>query len=313
MIRPLPGLLLCLLPLAPGALAAPSNPLVVAPDDVERAEAWPEPEDKGALADALNNLRKSKSDAHVTEWSDALAEMGPAAAPRLLSALAREKSEEKRARMVGVLERITAAEHTRLLGAEFGSKSIDVRLFALRRVAELGDAGLVKQAEEVWETASAAAEARAKKKKRKKGKEADPREAEELQRAALLALSCGSASSLEHLVDLAGSKEWKTWRASLVAAARAGGAARPDVAEAIVPFLDPKGKGPVRAGALRLLAQAGQEKHKDVIAPLLDARENHVKIAAINALRRLVDGAPPLEKLSTFDAIEKAKAWKDRI
>ncbi|MEO0660505.1 MAG: hypothetical protein AAFZ87_03105 [Planctomycetota bacterium] len=298
---------------------AHASPLAERPPDGaddERADAWPDPADKGALADALNNLRKSKSDEQIAQWSGALVEIGPAAAPRLLSAMAREKSEVSRDRMAAVLDQVTAAEHTRLLAKEFGSKSIDVRLFVLRRVAELGDPGLREQAEKIWTRAEAdkvERDAKAKSKNKRKRKEPDPQEVLEHQRAAVLVLACGSPASLDHLVELAGSKDWNAWQSALVAAATHGAGANAELAPALAERLDPKKPRPVRAGALRLLAHAGTEAETSAIARMLDARENNVKIAAINALRRIVDGAEPLEKVSTFDAIEKAKAWKQRV
>ena len=209
-----------------------------------------------------------------------------------------------------MLDGVTDASHTRLIATSFDSKSIDVRLFALRRVAELGDPGLRERAETAWQAAEKEAEARSKDKKKRK--EADPKELEEHQRSALLALACGSAAPLQHLATVAGSRDWPTWRASIEAAASMA-AEEPEVPAALAAMLTPKAKGNLRAGALRLLAYAGTEEHVSAIAPMLDARENHVKIAAINALRRIVDGADPLPKLSTFDAIEQAQAWKKRI
>jgi hypothetical protein len=38
-----------------------------------------------------------------------------------------------------------------------------------------------------------------------------------------------------------------------------------------------------------------------------------VRVAAINALRGIVDGQEPLEELSVFGAIELAKTWKVRV
>ena len=68
-----------------------------------------------------------------------------------------------------------------------------------------------------------------------------------------------------------------------------------------------------RLAALRLLTWAGHEAHARAVAAALDARESNVKIEAINALRRIVDGEDPITKLSAFAAIEEAGKWKKRI
>jgi hypothetical protein len=45
----------------------------------------------------------------------------------------------------------------------------------------------------------------------------------------------------------------------------------------------------------------------------LDDDDNQVRVAAINACRGIVDGAPPEEQLPVFEAIESAKKWKERV
>jgi len=55
--------------------------------------------------------------------------------------------------------------------------------------------------------------------------------------------------------------------------------------------------------------------HEDAIAivkPQLDNTDNSIRIAAINALRGIVDGDLPIANLPVFEAIELAKKWKTR-
>ena len=61
------------------------------------------------------------------------------------------------------------------------------------------------------------------------------------------------------------------------------------------------------------LAGCGEKKSAVPVIQHLDSTDNGVRIAAINALRGVIDGAEPLERLSAFDAIEQAKAWKERL
>ncbi len=63
---------------------------------------------------------------------------------------------------------------------------------------------------------------------------------------------------------------------------------------------------------LRLLRSLAPSTYKEKLQAYLDADQNAVKKAAINALRVVVDGDPPLEKLSVFQAIELAEKWRQR-
>ena len=65
---------------------------------------------------------------------------------------------------------------------------------------------------------------------------------------------------------------------------------------------------------LNLLGGCGERARAvPLVKPYLDSTDNSIRIAAINALRGIVDGEPPLDKLSVFDAIERAKRWKERV
>ncbi len=64
---------------------------------------------------------------------------------------------------------------------------------------------------------------------------------------------------------------------------------------------------------LRLLRSLAPKPYAGLIRIHLDSRHNSVKKATINALRVIVDGAKPLEKLSVFQAITMAKQWRDRL
>jgi TPP-dependent pyruvate/acetoin dehydrogenase alpha subunit len=49
------------------------------------------------------------------------------------------------------------------------------------------------------------------------------------------------------------------------------------------------------------------------VAPYLDSEDNSIRVAAIDALRGIVDGDGPMEQQSVFRAIEMAKLWKLRL
>jgi len=63
---------------------------------------------------------------------------------------------------------------------------------------------------------------------------------------------------------------------------------------------------------LRLLRSLAPKSYKEKLQVYLDAEQNAVKKAAINALRVVIDGEPPLEQLSVFQAIELAEKWRQR-
>jgi HEAT repeat protein len=68
-----------------------------------------------------------------------------------------------------------------------------------------------------------------------------------------------------------------------------------------------------KVAALHLLGGCGDKSIVGKIKPLLDESDNSLRVAAINALRGIVDGELPIEELSAFEAIEMAKKWKDRL
>lgn len=69
----------------------------------------------------------------------------------------------------------------------------------------------------------------------------------------------------------------------------------------------------VKVAALHLLGGCGDKTITGKIKPLLDETDNSIRVAAINALRGIVDGELPIEGLSAFEAIEMAKKWKEKI
>ena len=64
---------------------------------------------------------------------------------------------------------------------------------------------------------------------------------------------------------------------------------------------------------LRLLAGCGDASALAAVGRHLDSSDNSIRIEAINACRGIVDGDPPLARLSAFEAIEVAKKWKGRL
>lgn len=299
---------LALLPLAgaPATTALPpaAPPVALLVLDDEKDTEWRNQPSKKVLNKSIGKLRKAASDEMLRQGQEEIVTIGPGAAPGLLAALGKEKDEDAADRFREALDSITKPAHTRLLAAEFDSKRMPTRLYVLRRVAELGDAGLREDVEARWKELQ---EMKADPKRKKKV-------TEELElHTAVLTLSTGSPASLADCLTLAGGKGYKRWESTLDAAAANAGAAGTEVGDLLAKEVTGQSGMRERLAALRLLTWAGHESHAKAIAPALDAPENNVKIEAINALRRIVDGKDPIAKLSAFAAIEEAGKWKKRI
>jgi hypothetical protein len=293
--RPL-ALILCLAP-ALGAHGGAQDGTEPPREDVVRAEEWPElaEAERGRVKRDVERLRAARTEGMGAQAHEALVADGAAVAPALLAALGRERDEGARARIVAVLDLVTAAEHTRLLTPSFEDQSAEVRVWSLRRVARFPDPGVRAQAE-----AALAAAREASKKQRA--------EQAEVLAAALAATSAGSTRGLDVLVETA-RERWNAEGAAIRAACE--GARGPEASAAVVPGL--AGERDATIAALNVLAGCGDRDTVEHVKPLLDSEDNGIRVAAINALRGMVDGEPPLDKLPVFDAIERAKRWKARV
>ncbi len=272
----------------------------------EKATEWPEAKDAAALKKAVAKIRSARSEDMEAAGRSEIQLEGAAAAPLILKAIAKERKDEAITRLRSALDLVTTKEHTRLLAESLDHKSAELRVSVMRRLAALGDAGLRERAEKILKSVQE--------------KSADPKKAkklheDELDRSAILALSTGSPNALEHCLKLAGSKGWPSWRDILRGASASAKAAGTDVADSLKETLAPSSKPSVatQVAALRLIAYAGHEQHARCVVPSLDDTANHIKVAAVNALRMIIDGDAPLDKLSTFDAIGHANEWKSRL
>lgn len=305
------ALLLLLAIGAPAAAPAESQaPAAVQPAVVqeERLDTWPDVESTEALRTSLAKIRKAASEEMERQGQAEILAMGPGAAPLLLKALGKERDKNARRRIETALDAVTTAQYTRALAKSFGERRQEVQHYALQRVAVLGDPGLREEALELW------ADLEARRADSKKKSKVDPEIVDDV---ALLVFSCGSIDSIAHMVERAGQKGFigisDTLNAAAANARTSGDESSKAVAAALADALGKDAPMKVRLGALRLLTFAGSKDNARAVLPQLDAPENQVKIAAINALRQMVDGDPPIEKLSAFDAIERAKKWKSRL
>lgn len=280
---------LALLTLAPLLLASGQEA-----QRVRLAEAWPEltRSARKEVARDVARLRAARTPEMTAGAHADLVAAGAGAAPELFRALGKERQEAARERLEGVLAAVLAPEHAGLVAQHFEEDSAAVRAFALECAATWREPRIRDAAE--------AALARVREAKRP-----DPRERAA---AALCATACGSTDGLEVLLEVART-DWKRRGEALRAALES--VRGPEATARLGAHLQDDRRTTV--AALRLLAGCGDASARPLVRPLLDSSDNSIRVAAINACRGIVDGAPPLEKLPVFDAIERARAWKERL
>lgn len=286
------------------ALAATCVTFLLAPtgyaaqvDDIDRLTEWPKLESKSKTTKEVSRLRKARTEEMASDAAAVLADMGAGTAPLLIKALAKEKDASARERIAGVLEQICGDAHTRLIAEEFEHDSVIVRAWALRQVASTPDQGVIERAEMAFERCAAIE---------------DPDEAQRSEHlaAALCATSSGSTKALEALHETALS----AWSSEGARIRRALESIRgPKASERFFTMARSGSDRKARIAALRLLAGCGEKERARDLLPMLDDSDNTIRVATINALRGIVDGEPPLEKLATFTAIEMAVEWKKRL
>jgi hypothetical protein len=114
------------------------------------------------------------------------------------------------------------------------------------------------------------------------------------------------------LIDAANKKWDKKKRELRTAVEATRGTEASELIFAKLGKLDPSDrKGKV--AMLRMLAGCGTKEHAQRLRGYLDDDDNSIRVAAINALRGMVDGELPLEDISAFEAIETAKKWKSKL
>ncbi len=282
-------------PLKPPAPAAPAGEKAAAKTGpVERLTAWPKPADKDVLLTDIERVIKAHIPEMAAQGHEALVAAGGSAVPFVLERYGRERDDAARDRLHEVLMKITAADQTRLLAKEFESKLAPVRAFTLHRAAAFPDPEIVAAAEKAWARLA------------KAGDKADP---EERYSAALCAASAGSIVGLDALFDACQAKRWDREKREIRTALE--GARGKPATDALVAKLE-KADRKTKVAVLRMLAGCGEKAQAARLRLFLDDEDNAIRVAAINALRGMVDGEPPIEDLAAFEAIEMAKTWKGR-
>lgn len=264
-------------------------------------EAWPDlaAKEKTRVNGLIRRFEavtdKDGAEEDVAEAADALVAYGPAIVPVLLRRLALPRqSKPAIERALDALDRIVRPEHANLV-----AKSCDEKVEATRRWAMRW---LALHVEERWrELLQGFATP---------PEDAKPTPDPEMVFLANLALAAlADTKALGRVMEVC-DNEWLE-RGALVG--RVLPTARsPAMARWVIQQMRPDDERS-RVTGLRMLRSLAPKEYAGAAAVYLDASEHSVKKEAINALRAIVDGAPPLEDLSVFSAIEQAKAWKGRV
>jgi hypothetical protein len=273
----------------------PPRPAPQEPVEIERLEAWPalEKDTLALVRTDIERLRKARTPEMGEEAAAALSAVGAGVVPELLPTLGKERDAAALARIEEVLVQVTDARHTRVLAAEFDAKDAAVRAFCLRRVSEFPDPGVREAAEAAWARVA---------------KAGDKADRAERFAAALCGASSGSLAGFDELAARA-LERWPQDGTTLRAAL--AGVRGPEAAAKAVALLE--GDRAKQVAGLNLLSACGDKESAPAVKPFLDSDDHQIRVAAINALRGMVDGQPPLDKLPVFEAIDMAKQWKNRV
>ena len=269
------------------AAAAAAQSPAPATSQPARATAWPklEPRQQERIGELMKVFTMRKEDLYEQSHEELVA-FGAGAAPLLIQRLT-DFATNQNAQVRPVLDEITDASHATLIAKHARDQRVVVRHWVISRLASFADpsmAPVLKQGT--------------------KDKDAD------VQFEAALGLAgLGDLQAFDIVFDRCVA-DWgavgKRVHAVLTPARGPAGTKWLVTRMAKAQFKE-------QVTCLKLLRALGTDEAKPVVVPLLDSSDHTLKREAINVLRAIVDGQPPLETLSVFDAIEQAKEWKRRV
>ena len=232
----------------------------------------------------LKQFRKSEADLHAGAQR-AIAAIGAGAAP-ILFPLVTDRADNVNPHLFEALDAIVDARHAALLAREVGRKSVELRRYLTQRLCRFRDADLLPVLQQA-------------------AKDAD----EEVAfhgALGLLALQRGDGLDL---VLQAARQRWAE-SGDLIAAVLAP-ARSAQAAELVLERIAAARPTDQMAG-LRLLRHLMVQKQASLLRTYLESSDFTVQKEAINAAR-VVHRQEPLEKLASFQAIEMAKQWLEKL
>lgn len=257
-----------------------------APPRTAKLSEWPKL--KKAEADRVRatakQLRKKQEKLRVAAV-EKLTRMGAGVAPVLIP-LVSDKAQNVNEDVFQVLDQVTDARHAALLARETKRKSVEWRRYLTRRLAGLRDKELLPVLRTTWQD----------------------KDEDIAFYAALGMLALGDAAGLD-VVLAAARQQWAEQKAVI-------GATLEPVRSSEVSMLVWDRMGQARPtdkmAGLRLLRHLATKDQKMLLKAYLESSDFAVKREAINTAR-VLHGEPPLEKLSSFQAINLAKKWLEKL
>ncbi|MHC5062908.1 MAG: HEAT repeat domain-containing protein [Planctomycetota bacterium] len=269
------------------ALAIPSP----AQEQDPRPEKWPKlsDQDRRRMRFQLRQLEgiegSEEEQAKAAKAEEVLSGMGAGITLEVLRQLD-DEDEDKVAALERVLDAVLSPEYGPLVARLVRRKEAAVRIYAVSRLARNHQAEMAAVFRETLED-----------------------DEEDVRFYAALGLGgLADMSSMKIVFDRC-RKDWNRFAAvikEVLSPTRSEASA--DWVLATMDDKDPRSQ----VVGLRLLRSLAPPSYKTKLQTYLDAEQNAVKKAAINALRVVVDGEPPLEKLSVFQSIELAEKWRQR-
>lgn len=250
--------------------------------------AWPALplREKEAAQEAIFGLKRAKTEDRVKVLSEQLRRLGKSGVPVLFEGL-RKSEGDARTRIESLLDELTGPEDAVLLSTQFTERDPVARLWAVKRAASFGERALAPKFEKLL---------------------GDP-DPEVAFAAALGCCRAGSFASFDHLKKIA-ERDWLA-RGRAIREALAG-VRGPEAVERLRPDLN-SDNAATKVVALRLLSGAGPPTAVTLVTRYLESPDLRLKLEAVNALRGMLDDAPPLDKPSSFDLIEEVNRWRSRL
>lgn len=264
------------------------------------APSWPDlpKAEEQKLTLRIRRLETTEGEANATALRETVA-FGAAAVPHLLRRLALPKpSPNAIAGVRSALDQLVTDEHGDLILPLLDERALETRRWAAHWIAHHVDAR--------YRDRLAALVAEPEEGKPKPKVAPDP----EIAFHANLALAAlKDRDALLKVMEVCHT-EWQS-RAPVVAAVLPR-ARSSEMARFVIGEMQPDDERS-RVTGLRMMRYLAPKDYAGAMIGYLDAGEASVKREAINALRAIVDEAPPIEELSAFTAIQEAKKWKERL
>lgn len=257
-----------------------------APARQQKLSEWPELKkaDRDRARAVAKQLAK-KQEKLRTAAVDKLAAMGAGVAVVLIP-LVSDRPQNHNDRLFEVLDQVTDGRHAAVLARESQRKSVAWRRYLTRRLAGLRDPDLLPLLR----------------------KHVEDKDADIAFYASLGALALGESAGLDTVLE-ATRERWSEQRALIAATLTP---ARSAAVSLKVWERIGSARPTDKMAGLRLLRYLATTDQKMLLRSYLESSDFAVKKAAINTTR-VLHGEQPLEKLSSFQAINLAKQWLQKL